>query len=87
MGLLIQSYTTFIASFVIGFVQGWKLTLVILAVSPLLGISAAFFGKVSVSVSISWCSHKCFCVFFNVCLCVCHSDANRLHRQGAECLR
>lgn len=48
VGLLIQAYTTFITSFVIGFVQGWKLTLVILAVSPLLGVSAAFFGKVSV---------------------------------------
>lgn len=45
VGLLIQAYTTFIASFVIGFIQGWKLTLVILAVSPLLGVSAAIFGK------------------------------------------
>lgn len=46
MGLLIQAYTTFITSFIIGFTTGWKLTLVILAVSPALAISAAFFSKV-----------------------------------------
>ncbi|KAG7475856.1 multidrug resistance protein 1-like [Solea senegalensis] len=46
VGMLIQSFTTLIASFVIGFTKGWKLTLVILAVSPLLGISAAFYSKV-----------------------------------------
>ncbi|XP_041798486.1 ATP-binding cassette, sub-family B (MDR/TAP), member 4 [Chelmon rostratus] len=48
-GMLIQAYTTFITSFVIGFIKGWKLTLVILAVSPVLGISAAFFSKVLAS--------------------------------------
>lgn len=46
VGLLIQAYTTFITSFIIGFTTGWKLTLVILAVSPALAISAAFFSKV-----------------------------------------
>uniref|UniRef100_A0A8C5FRD0 ATP-binding cassette, sub-family B (MDR/TAP), member 4 n=1 Tax=Gadus morhua TaxID=8049 RepID=A0A8C5FRD0_GADMO len=40
MGTLIQSFTTFFASFIIGFVNGWKLTLVILSISPLLGVSA-----------------------------------------------
>uniref|UniRef100_A0A672J2Z1 ATP-binding cassette, sub-family B (MDR/TAP), member 4 n=1 Tax=Salarias fasciatus TaxID=181472 RepID=A0A672J2Z1_SALFA len=40
VGMLIQGFTTFIASFVIGFIKGWKLTLVILAVSPVLAISA-----------------------------------------------
>uniref|UniRef100_A0A8D3E5A2 ATP-binding cassette, sub-family B (MDR/TAP), member 4 n=1 Tax=Scophthalmus maximus TaxID=52904 RepID=A0A8D3E5A2_SCOMX len=44
-GMLIQAYTTFLASFVIGFTKGWKLTLVILAVSPALGVSAALFSK------------------------------------------
>ncbi|KAM3873324.1 ATP-dependent translocase ABCB1 [Diretmus argenteus] len=48
-GMLIQSFTTFITSFVIGFIKGWKLTLVILAVSPILGISAGFFAKVMTS--------------------------------------
>lgn len=51
-GMLIQAYTTFITSFVIGFTKGWQLTLVILAVSPALGISAALFSKVSVSPKI-----------------------------------
>uniref|UniRef100_A0A8D3E3K8 ATP-binding cassette, sub-family B (MDR/TAP), member 4 n=1 Tax=Scophthalmus maximus TaxID=52904 RepID=A0A8D3E3K8_SCOMX len=48
-GMLIQAYTTFLASFVIGFTKGWKLTLVILAVSPALGVSAALFSKVLTS--------------------------------------
>ncbi|KAM9724519.1 ATP-dependent translocase ABCB1 [Menidia menidia] len=46
VGMLIQSFSSFIASFAIGFSKGWKLTLVILAVSPALGISAALFSKV-----------------------------------------
>uniref|UniRef100_A0A667YLB0 ATP-binding cassette, sub-family B (MDR/TAP), member 4 n=1 Tax=Myripristis murdjan TaxID=586833 RepID=A0A667YLB0_9TELE len=49
VGMLIQSFTTFLSSFVIGFIKGWKLTLVILAVSPVLGISAGFFSKVLTS--------------------------------------
>ncbi|CAL8247209.1 unnamed protein product [Lota lota] len=49
MGTLIQSFTTFFASFIIGFVNGWKLTLVILSISPLLGISAALFSTVLTS--------------------------------------
>nr|AAO20901.1 Mdr3 [Takifugu rubripes] len=49
VGLLIQAYTTFITAFIIGFTTGWKLTLVILAVSPALAISAAFFSKVLAS--------------------------------------
>ncbi|XP_068998922.1 ATP-dependent translocase ABCB1 isoform X2 [Embiotoca jacksoni] len=44
--MLIQGFTSFIVSFIIGFIKGWKLTLVILAVSPALGISAALFSKV-----------------------------------------
>ncbi|XP_037532573.1 ATP-binding cassette, sub-family B (MDR/TAP), member 4 [Nematolebias whitei] len=46
VGMLIQSFSSFIAAFVIGFTQGWKLTLVILSASPALGISAALFSKV-----------------------------------------
>ncbi|XP_041708101.1 ATP-dependent translocase ABCB1-like isoform X2 [Coregonus clupeaformis] len=49
VGMLIQSFTTFIAAFIIGFSQGWKLTLVILAVSPVLGFSAFIFSKVLTS--------------------------------------
>ncbi|XP_042744187.1 ATP-dependent translocase ABCB1 isoform X3 [Lagopus leucura] len=46
IGLLIQSETTFISGFVVGLVRGWKLTLVILAVSPVLGLSAALWAKI-----------------------------------------
>ncbi|KAM6315134.1 ATP-dependent translocase ABCB1-like [Aegotheles albertisi] len=46
IGLLFQSITAFIAGFVVGLIRGWKLTLVILAVSPVLGFSAALWAKV-----------------------------------------
>lgn len=47
--MLIQNLTTFIVGIIIGFAKGWKLTLVILAVSPLLGVSAAVIGKVGLN--------------------------------------
>uniref|UniRef100_V9K7H3 Multidrug resistance protein 1-like protein n=1 Tax=Callorhinchus milii TaxID=7868 RepID=V9K7H3_CALMI len=46
IGMLIQSLATFIAGFVVGLVKGWKLTLVILAVSPVMGLAAATFSKI-----------------------------------------
>lgn len=46
IGLFIQAMTTVIIGFVMGFVYGWKLTLVIIAVSPLLVIAGALIGKV-----------------------------------------
>ncbi|XP_078273190.1 ATP-dependent translocase ABCB1-like isoform X1 [Rhinoraja longicauda] len=49
IGILIQSLTSFIAGFVIGFIKGWKLALVILAVSPILGICAAIWAKILTS--------------------------------------
>ncbi|XP_075036809.1 bile salt export pump-like [Mixophyes fleayi] len=42
VGIFIQRFTTFLFGFLLGFVNGWKLTLVIIAVSPLIGIGAAF---------------------------------------------
>nr|XP_014435355.1 bile salt export pump isoform X3 [Pelodiscus sinensis] len=42
--LFIQRFTTFISGFLLGFVSGWKLTMVIIAVSPLLGLGAATLG-------------------------------------------
>lgn len=53
VGMLIQSVSSFITAFVIGFTKGWKLTLVILAVSPALGISGALFSKVTQRISLS----------------------------------
>nr|DBA19799.1 TPA: hypothetical protein GDO54_015575 [Pyxicephalus adspersus] len=40
VGIFIQRFTTFLCGFLLGFVNGWKLTLVIIAVSPLIGIGA-----------------------------------------------
>ncbi|XP_068114235.1 ATP-dependent translocase ABCB1-like [Hyperolius riggenbachi] len=44
-----QYFSTFITGIVIGFINGWKLTLVILSVSPLLGVSAAVWSKLLAS--------------------------------------
>lgn len=41
-----QYTSVFVAGFVVGFVYGWELTLVIVAVSPLLAISGGFMAKV-----------------------------------------
>uniref|UniRef100_A0A3Q2XXX6 ATP-binding cassette, sub-family B (MDR/TAP), member 4 n=2 Tax=Hippocampus comes TaxID=109280 RepID=A0A3Q2XXX6_HIPCM len=49
MGMLIQSLSTFIGSLVVGLSIGWKLALVVLAVCPLLGLSAGIFSKVVTS--------------------------------------
>ncbi|XP_062900203.1 ATP-binding cassette, sub-family B (MDR/TAP), member 4 [Mobula hypostoma] len=51
ISILIQTLTTFIAGFVIGFIKGWKLALVILAVSPVLGICAVIWSKILTSYS------------------------------------
>ncbi|XP_072109854.1 ATP-dependent translocase ABCB1 isoform X1 [Mobula birostris] len=49
ISILIQTLTTFIAGFAIGFIKGWKLALVILAVSPVLGICAIIWSKILTS--------------------------------------
>lgn len=46
IGIFFQSIATFLTGFIVGFTRGWKLTLVILAVSPVLGFSAALWAKV-----------------------------------------
>ncbi|XP_072010360.1 ATP-dependent translocase ABCB1 isoform X8 [Engystomops pustulosus] len=45
IGMLIQSLSTFVTGFIVGFIKGWKLTLVILAISPIMGVSAAVWAK------------------------------------------
>uniref|UniRef100_A0A3B3Y5I2 Bile salt export pump n=1 Tax=Poecilia mexicana TaxID=48701 RepID=A0A3B3Y5I2_9TELE len=40
VAIFVQRFTTFVCGFCIGFVKGWKLTLVIIAVSPLIGVGA-----------------------------------------------
>ncbi|XP_062966992.1 bile salt export pump isoform X1 [Cynocephalus volans] len=48
MALFIQRMTSAICGFLLGFYNGWKLTLVIISVSPLIGIGA---GVIGLSVS------------------------------------
>uniref|UniRef100_A0A8C1UMN1 Bile salt export pump n=1 Tax=Cyprinus carpio TaxID=7962 RepID=A0A8C1UMN1_CYPCA len=38
VGIFIQRFTTFVCGFLMGFAKGWKLTLVIVSVSPLIGV-------------------------------------------------
>ncbi|KAG0304485.1 Multidrug resistance protein 1 [Linnemannia gamsii] len=51
VGLVLSSFTTFIAGFVIGFVRGWKLSLVLLSCVPLIGACAALMTKFTVAAS------------------------------------
>ncbi|XP_007539369.2 bile salt export pump isoform X2 [Erinaceus europaeus] len=44
MAVFIQRMTTSLCGFLLGFFQGWKLTLVIISVSPLIGVGAAIIG-------------------------------------------
>ncbi|XP_027629646.1 bile salt export pump isoform X3 [Tupaia chinensis] len=44
MALFIQRMTSTVCGFLLGFYRGWKLTLVIISVSPLIGIGAAIIG-------------------------------------------
>ncbi|XP_032731931.1 phosphatidylcholine translocator ABCB4 isoform X2 [Lontra canadensis] len=46
VGMFFQAIATFFAGFIVGFVRGWKLTLVIMAISPILGLSAAVWAKI-----------------------------------------
>ncbi len=45
----LQYFGAFITGITIGFVKGWKLTLVILSLAPIMIISAFFFAKVRTS--------------------------------------
>ncbi|XP_074076332.1 bile salt export pump-like [Macrotis lagotis] len=44
VAVFIQRMTTCVCGFLLGFYQGWKLTLVMLSVSPLLGVGATVIG-------------------------------------------
>nr|XP_020023497.1 multidrug resistance protein 1 isoform X4 [Castor canadensis] len=46
IGMFFQAMATFFTGFIVGFTRGWKLTLVILAVSPVLGLSAGIWAKI-----------------------------------------
>ena len=48
LALFFQYLTVFIAGYIVGFVYGWELTLVILSVSPLLILSGVLMSKVCI---------------------------------------
>jgi len=55
LALLFQYFSAFIAGFVVGFAYGWKLTLVVVSVSPLLALSGIIMGKVGRAYVLSMC--------------------------------
>uniref|UniRef100_A0A8C6YM29 Phosphatidylcholine translocator ABCB4-like n=1 Tax=Nothoprocta perdicaria TaxID=30464 RepID=A0A8C6YM29_NOTPE len=46
IAMFFQAIATFFTGFIVGFTKGWKLTLVILAISPVLGLSSALWAKI-----------------------------------------
>jgi len=46
IGMFLQNAAIVLTGFIMGFVYGWKLTLVIIAISPLLMIAGGFMAKV-----------------------------------------
>lgn len=46
VAIFIERISTFIFGFLVGFVGGWKLTLVVIAVSPLIGLAAGLMAMV-----------------------------------------
>ncbi|XP_059164342.1 ATP-dependent translocase ABCB1-like [Physella acuta] len=50
-GLAIQFLSQFLAGILLGFVKGWKMTLVLMSLTPLLAICAAVLGKLMASYS------------------------------------
>lgn len=58
--MFFQSIATFVTGFIVGFTRGWELTLVILAVSPVLGLSAAIWAKVGDACESRPSTYGCF---------------------------
>lgn len=46
VSIFIERLSTFVFGFMVGFIGGWKLTLVVIAVSPLIGIAAGLMAMV-----------------------------------------
>jgi len=60
-----MSLTLVLVGFIMGFVYGWKLTLVIIAISPLIAIAGGIMGKVITRVQWKYqisalCSVNCY---------------------------
>lgn len=46
VAIFIERLSTFVFGFMVGFIGGWKLTLVVVAVSPLIGLAAGLMAMV-----------------------------------------
>lgn len=58
VSIFIERLSTFVFGFMVGFIGGWKLTLVVVAVSPLIGLAAGLMAMVR---AITHCTvNKCF---------------------------
>jgi ABC-type multidrug transport system fused ATPase/permease subunit len=49
VGLVLFSVGMTISGLVIGFINGWSLALVMLAIGPIMGVAATFFGKTAMN--------------------------------------
>lgn len=53
VAIFLQRFTTFVCGFCIGFVKGWKLTLVIVAASPLIGVGTGLMALVRLDLPLN----------------------------------
>ncbi|XP_041322473.1 ATP-binding cassette sub-family B member 5 [Pyrgilauda ruficollis] len=51
ISIFLQFFSTFVSGLIIGFIYGWKLTLVVMSVSPLLAASAAIWSSLLASLT------------------------------------
>ncbi|NXA63294.1 MDR1 protein, partial [Mohoua ochrocephala] len=51
ISIFLQFFSTFVSGLIIGFIYGWKLTLVVMSVSPLLAASAAIWSTLLASLT------------------------------------
>lgn len=75
IGIFFQSIATFLTGFIVGFTRGWELTLVILAVSPVLGLSAAIWAKVGDACESRPSNYGCFYQMMTLNLYLIHSKS------------
>lgn len=81
IGMFFQSIATFITGFIVGFTRGWELTLVILAVSPVLGLSAAIWAKVGDACESRPSTYGCFYQMMTLTLYLIHGFKSSVQNQ------
>lgn len=70
VGVLVQNLTTFVAAYAIAFSSGWKMTLVITAMLPLL-IFAVYMESKFLSGFANQVTHLIFCTLLSIVLALC----------------